>query len=81
MSAITTAVLALVPLGGRVLYTDPVYGGTYLRFTVSEVRASAGRVDRAAHCSHRAIPALLSLAQILQITSTAKQNLTLCFVK
>jgi methionine-gamma-lyase len=32
MSAITTAVLALVPLGGRVLYTDPVYGGTYFFF-------------------------------------------------
>lgn len=29
MSAITTAVLALVPQGGRILYTDPVYGGTY----------------------------------------------------
>jgi methionine-gamma-lyase len=32
MSAITTAVLALVPPGGRVLYTDPVYGGTYFFF-------------------------------------------------
>jgi methionine-gamma-lyase len=29
MNAITTAILALVPQGGRVLYTDPVYGGTY----------------------------------------------------
>lgn len=29
MSAITTAVIALIPLGGRILYTDPVYGGTY----------------------------------------------------
>jgi methionine-gamma-lyase len=29
MSAITTAILALVPQGGRILYTDPVYGGTY----------------------------------------------------
>jgi methionine-gamma-lyase len=29
MSAITTAVLALVPQGGRILYSDPVYGGTY----------------------------------------------------
>jgi methionine-gamma-lyase len=29
MSAITTAVLALVPQGGRMLYSDPVYGGTY----------------------------------------------------
>jgi methionine-gamma-lyase len=29
MSAITTAVLALVPPGGRLLYSDPVYGGTY----------------------------------------------------
>jgi methionine-gamma-lyase len=29
MSAITTAILALVPQGGRILYGDPVYGGTY----------------------------------------------------
>lgn len=29
MNAITTAILALVPQGGRILYTDPVYGGTY----------------------------------------------------
>jgi methionine-gamma-lyase len=29
MSAITTAILALVPQGGRILYSDPVYGGTY----------------------------------------------------
>jgi methionine-gamma-lyase len=33
MSAITTAVLALVPQGGRILYTDPVYGGTYFFLT------------------------------------------------
>lgn len=32
MSAITTTVLALVPFGGRVLYTNPVYGGTYFFF-------------------------------------------------
>ena len=32
MSAITTAMLALVPPGGKILYTDPVYGGTYLFF-------------------------------------------------
>jgi methionine-gamma-lyase len=32
MSAITTAILALVRSGGRILYTDPVYGGTYLFF-------------------------------------------------
>lgn len=32
MSAITTAILALVPQGGKILYTDPVYGGTYLFF-------------------------------------------------
>jgi methionine-gamma-lyase len=29
MSAITTAILAHVPQGGRILYSDPVYGGTY----------------------------------------------------
>ncbi len=29
MGAITTAILALVPHGGRILYSDPVYGGTY----------------------------------------------------
>ncbi|MDO8622257.1 MAG: PLP-dependent aspartate aminotransferase family protein [bacterium] len=29
MSAITTAILARVPSGGRILYTTPVYGGTY----------------------------------------------------
>jgi methionine-gamma-lyase len=29
MSAITMAILALVPQGGRILYSDPVYGGTY----------------------------------------------------
>jgi methionine-gamma-lyase len=29
MGAITTAILALVPQGGRILYSDPVYGGTY----------------------------------------------------
>jgi methionine-gamma-lyase len=32
MSAITTTVLALVPSGGKILYTDPVYGGSYLFF-------------------------------------------------
>ena len=32
MSAIATTVLAAVPLGGRVLYTHPVYGGTYFFF-------------------------------------------------
>jgi methionine-gamma-lyase len=32
MNAITTMVLALVPPGGRILYTDPVYGGTYFFF-------------------------------------------------
>ncbi|MBI3328104.1 MAG: PLP-dependent transferase [Nitrospinae bacterium] len=32
MSAITTAILALVPFGGRILYTDPVYGGTHFFF-------------------------------------------------
>jgi methionine-gamma-lyase len=31
--AITTAVLALVPQGGRILYSDPVYGGTYFFLT------------------------------------------------
>ncbi len=29
MNAIATSVLALVPQGGKILYTDPVYGGTY----------------------------------------------------
>jgi methionine-gamma-lyase len=29
MGAITTTILALVPQGGRILYSDPVYGGTY----------------------------------------------------
>lgn len=33
MSAITTTLLALVPSGGKVLYTDPVYGGTYYFLT------------------------------------------------
>lgn len=32
MSAITTATLALVPKGGKILYTNPVYGGSYLFF-------------------------------------------------
>ncbi|MCS6837480.1 MAG: PLP-dependent aspartate aminotransferase family protein [Bdellovibrionaceae bacterium] len=32
MSAITTTILALIPKGGRILYTDPVYGGSYLFF-------------------------------------------------
>ncbi len=32
MSAISTSVLALVPQGGKILYSDPVYGGTYLFF-------------------------------------------------
>ncbi|NUM89445.1 MAG: PLP-dependent transferase, partial [Bdellovibrionales bacterium] len=32
MSAISTSVLALVPERGRILYSDPVYGGTYLFF-------------------------------------------------
>lgn len=32
MSAITTAIIALVPAGGRIIYTDPVYGGTYFFF-------------------------------------------------
>lgn len=29
MSAISTAIMALIPKGGHVLYTNPVYGGTY----------------------------------------------------
>ncbi|MDO8462809.1 MAG: PLP-dependent aspartate aminotransferase family protein [bacterium] len=29
MSAISTTILALVPHGGRILYCDPVYGGSY----------------------------------------------------
>lgn len=32
MSAISTAILALIPQGGRILFSDPVYGGTYLFF-------------------------------------------------
>jgi len=28
MSAITTTIMALIPRGGRILYTNPVYGGT-----------------------------------------------------
>lgn len=32
MSAISTSILALLPQGGRIAYTDPVYGGTYLFF-------------------------------------------------
>ena len=46
MNAITTSVLALVPGGGRILYTDPVYGGTYFflenlgaRFGITAVSA------------------------------------------
>ena len=29
MSAISTSIMALVPKGGHVIYTNPVYGGTY----------------------------------------------------
>jgi len=29
MSAISTSIMALVPQGGHLLYTNPVYGGTY----------------------------------------------------
>ncbi len=32
MSAITTSILALLPQGAKILYSDPVYGGTYLFF-------------------------------------------------
>lgn len=32
MSAISTAVMALLPKGAKILYTDPVYGGTYMFF-------------------------------------------------
>ncbi len=32
MSAISTVILALVPAGGKILYSDPVYGGTYFFF-------------------------------------------------
>ncbi len=32
MSAITTAMLATVPMGGRILYSEPVYGGSYFFF-------------------------------------------------
>jgi len=32
MSAITTSLVAALPSGGRILYSDPVYGGTYLFF-------------------------------------------------
>lgn len=29
MSAISTSIMALVPQGGHIIYTNPVYGGTY----------------------------------------------------
>ncbi|MFN7454197.1 MAG: trans-sulfuration enzyme family protein [Pseudobdellovibrionaceae bacterium] len=32
MSAIATSIMALVPPGGKILYSDPVYGGTYFYF-------------------------------------------------
>lgn len=32
MNAISTAIMALLPKGAKILYTDPVYGGTYLFF-------------------------------------------------
>ncbi len=34
MSAISTSLLALLPPNAKILYSDPVYGGTYLFFTV-----------------------------------------------
>jgi methionine-gamma-lyase len=33
MSAISTAILALVPSNGHILHTNPVYGGTYFFLT------------------------------------------------
>lgn len=32
MNAISTAIMALLPQGAKILYSDPVYGGTYLFF-------------------------------------------------
>jgi methionine-gamma-lyase len=54
MSAITTAILALVPQGGRILYTDPVYGGTYFflkhlcpgRFGIESFSVDTSDLDR-----------------------------------
>jgi methionine-gamma-lyase len=34
MSAISTTIMALVPKGGHILYTNPVYGGTYFFLSV-----------------------------------------------
>lgn len=34
MSAISTTIMALVPKGGHILFTNPVYGGTYFFFTM-----------------------------------------------
>lgn len=46
MSAITTALLALVPTGGKVLYSDPVYGGTW--FLLREIAPKRFGVSTAA---------------------------------
>jgi methionine-gamma-lyase len=57
MSAITTAILALVPPGGRILYSDPVYGGTYAflkhlcpeRFDITTVGVDTSDLAQTAH--------------------------------
>lgn len=53
MSAISTALMALVPSGGSILYGDPVYGGTYFflkefcpnRFKVPTQPIDSSRID------------------------------------
>lgn len=58
MSAISTAILALIPMSGRILYTDPVYGGTYLflkefapnRFGIETVKTDTSNITQLKKC-------------------------------
>lgn len=80
MSAITTVVLALVPSGGRILYTDPVYGGTYFffenlgaRFGITAVSADTSSLDTV----ERALKAAKTPFDMIFIETPANPTLTM----
>ncbi|HAR54872.1 TPA: methionine gamma-lyase [Patescibacteria group bacterium] len=71
MSAITTMVIALLVRGGRVLYTDPVYGGTYYFF-----RHLAERFD------FRAVPVDTSdLNKVGNVLAASKEPFDMIFIE
>lgn len=79
MSAISTTIMALVPPGGHVLYTNPVYGGTYFFLkTVCPDRLgiTSAAVDTSNEAELRAVVDNATRLDALYIESPA--NPTLC---